>query len=115
MQNTRKLNVTYSEGVPCASYKGIFGSGNKFQTPQPRRGIEVGSFTPRPLHSQGKSRRTPSNERMGVLHRQQVKFTEEEIILPQPGNESRFLSCPNRLLFTVSAVTICLACQQKVW
>jgi hypothetical protein len=77
MQNTGKLNVTYREDVPCAGYKGIFGSGSKFQTPQPRRGKEVGSFTPRPLHSQGKSRRNPSNEMMGVLHRQQVKFTEE--------------------------------------
>jgi len=29
MQNTRKLNLTYSENVPCARYKDILGSGGK--------------------------------------------------------------------------------------
>jgi len=29
MQNTRKLNLTYSEDSPCARYKGILGSGGK--------------------------------------------------------------------------------------
>jgi hypothetical protein len=29
MQNTRKLNVTYSEDVPCAGIKGSLGNGSK--------------------------------------------------------------------------------------